>query len=133
MDIRELIRTADFAVPAAGGGYIYDWYSREKLKDVHPKQFLPGDFAPYLWKLTVAYDTVRAKSWGTKINSHTAEKYAFLPYDESIDPWMVEIMAEGNIRRWADSLPSYRKVSNVQILEASLKFVARVTVQVDVA
>lgn len=42
-------------------------------------------------------------------------------------------MVEDNIRNWAHNLPSYRKVSNVKILEASLKFVARVTVQVDVA
>ena len=55
MDIRELINTAGFSVPAAGGGYIYDRYVREELKEIHPKQFLPGSFAPYLWKLTVSY------------------------------------------------------------------------------
>ena len=133
MDIRELINTAGFSVPAAGGGYIYDRYVREELKEIHPKQFLPGPFAPYLWKLTVSYDTVREKRYYTRTNAHKAEKYVFLPCDESADPWEVEIMVEDNIRSWAHNLPSYRKVSNVKILEASLKFVARVTVQVDVA
>ena len=133
MDIRDLISRAGFSVPANGGGYVPDWYVREAVRDVHPKQFLPGPFEPYLWKLSVSYDTVREKRYFTKTNTHTAEKYVFLPYDESSDPWEVEIMAEESIRRWADSLPSYRKVSNVKILEASLEFVARVTVQVDVA
>ena len=133
MDIRELIKTAAFAVPAAGGGYITAWYVREELRGIHPKQFLPGPFAPYLWKLTVSYDTVREKRYGQKVNAHKAEKYVFLPCDKSADPWEVEFMAEGNVRQWADNMPSYRKVSNVKILEASLEFVARVTVQVDVA
>ena len=133
MDIRDLVSRASFSVPACGGGYVPDWYIREELRGIHPKQFLPGEFAPYLWKLTVTYDTVREKSWGVKTNSHAAEKYAFLPYDASTDPWEVEIMLESFIRRWADNLPSYRKVSNVKILGASLEFVARVTVRVDVA
>ena len=133
MDIRDLVSRASFSVPACGGGYVPDWYVREELRGIHPKQFLPGPFAPYLWKLTVSYDTVREKRYGQKVNAHKAEKYAFLPYDASTDPWEAEIMLEGFIRRWEESLPSYRRVSNVKILEGSLEFVARVTVRVDVA
>ena len=133
MDIRDLVSRASFSVPACGGGYVPDWYVREELRGSHPKQFLPGPFAPDLGKLTVSYDTVREKRYGQKVNAHKAEKYIFLTCDESADPWEVEITAENIIRRWAESLPSYRKVSNVKILEASLQFVARVTVQVDVA